>query len=129
MMMMIISLLFFFFLSFYFFFFSSYFLIFFFFFFTFLFYCNHRTFVWFGRLNNVLKYTGCKAIANIPSLRRVQTTQSQGVYYSWLNYLSNPSANKWQCSGGTVCDGCAKLGESCVYRQHYRALNGYSIKM
>lgn len=36
---------------------------------------------------------------------------------------------KVKCSGGTVCDGCIKFNESCVYRQHYRALKEYPIKI
>lgn len=36
---------------------------------------------------------------------------------------------KIKCSGGSTCDSCTKLNEPCKYRQHYRALKGYPIKI
>lgn len=36
---------------------------------------------------------------------------------------------KVKCSGGAVCETCAKFNETCNYRKHYRALKGYPIKM
>lgn len=36
---------------------------------------------------------------------------------------------KIKCSGGLTCESCAKSNEPCKYRQHYRALKGYPIKI
>lgn len=41
----------------------------------------------------------------------------------------NCRKRKVKCSGGEQCTECRRFKVQCIYRQHYRAKKGFSIKM